>query len=90
MELQTRELVEVKHGVSNRLNHAVNHSAGVVCGTTRSLAWNKKGERKLENKNSNKSMLPEEQEPGQELILQKKDMSYQAPDNPWTQRNKRM
>ena len=38
MELQTRELVEVKHGVSNRLNHAVNHSAGVVCGTTRSLA----------------------------------------------------
>ena len=35
-------------------------------------------------------MLPEEQEPGQELILQKKDMSHQATDNPWTQRNKRM
>ena len=30
MELQTRELVEVKHGASNRLNPAVNLSTGVV------------------------------------------------------------
>ena len=33
-------------------------------------------ERKLENKIFNKSMLPEEQEPGQELILQKKDNEF--------------
>ena len=31
------------------------------------------GERKQENKNFNKSMEPEEQEPSRELVLQKKD-----------------
>ena len=47
------------------------------------------GERKLENKNFNKSMVPGEQEPGeqepgQELILQKKDkeLSGKYSNNP--------
>jgi len=53
------------------LNHAVNLSTGIVIQQeVRRRHILEVGERKLEDKNFEKTMLPEEQESGQERIIQ--------------------
>ena len=72
--------MEVKHDTSKGLNHEVNLSTGIVIQQEvprRHIL--EVGERKLEDKNFEKTMLPEEQELGQERILP--ENTYSLSDN---------
>ena len=76
-------LMEVKHGTSNRLNHAVNPSKDIViqqevaefCITKEVCSILEVRESKPEDENFKETMLPEDQESGQERIIQENNPS---------------